>query len=267
MDLAPRTSPTVSARSCTTTPGGDFPQYRSLHQEISADLTIDATESANVRTDRLSQVGGRHRALRQAALSSAVIHESISAHNSATTRTAACGRARGSDPESSATCRRANSAAAQTGRQRHASTRACAPRVLGMAWRRGVSRPPSGRRRIRTRRPNRHHPHTTKASTGRQRTDRSSMTRADHNAVAGIETRAAGGPRFACDDGFSSGATVRGGRSRLVPRRRRCRLRRGLPPSTAVPRTRLGSRRRRSGSLDTPVRRRTHRRRRARADR
>src|SRR5262245_12672308 len=46
---------TVSARSCTITPCANLPRYRGLHQEFSAYLTIGATESATVRTDRLSQ--------------------------------------------------------------------------------------------------------------------------------------------------------------------------------------------------------------------
>jgi hypothetical protein len=50
---------------------------------------------------------------------------------------------------------------------------------LREAWRREVSRPPLARCRTRTRRSSTHHPHTTRASIGRQRRDRSSLTRAE----------------------------------------------------------------------------------------
>jgi len=102
----------------------------------------------------------------------------LSVH-SVTTHTSASERGRGNDRESSAMCRRANSAAARTGQQLHAIGRACAPRALRAAWRREVSRRPSARCMIRTRRSSTHHPHTTMASIGRQRRDRSSNTRAE----------------------------------------------------------------------------------------
>ncbi len=50
-----RRLPTARRRSCTITPGGNFLRYRSHPQEFSFNLTMGTTESATVRTDRLSQ--------------------------------------------------------------------------------------------------------------------------------------------------------------------------------------------------------------------
>ena len=113
---------------------------------------------------------------------------------------------------------------------------------LGEAWRREVSKRPSARRRIRTRRPNRHHPHTTTASIGRQRTDRSS------NDIGLNLRRWWGSKRGPTRPSFRvSGAHARDRWTR-APRRRSCRPSRGRPPSGAARPTRPGSRRRRSGS-------------------
>jgi hypothetical protein len=162
------------------------------------------------------RVRGRHHALRQAKLIQ-VVSEDLFPFHSAITRTAACGHARGNDPESSATCRRASSAAAHIGQQLHASGTACDPRELGKAWRREVSTRPWERCTTRTRRSSTHRPHTTKASTGRQHTDRSSMTRAEHTPLVADWSESLRGSRFA--SALSTHGSTRPDHARSIDRR------------------------------------------------
>ena len=189
---------TVSARSRTLTASASSLRYRSLHQEFSVYLTLEPQRVLLSALTVCPRVRGRPPCTTSSPTS---LHADYAAeslrYHSATTRTHACERERGNDPESSEACRRASNAAAHIGQQLHASGRAWAPRLLPVAWRREVSKRPLARCMTRTRRSSTHHPHTTRASIGRQRRDRSSNTRAEHTPLVVDRNEGRIGPRFA----------------------------------------------------------------------
>ena len=75
-----RRLPTARRRSCTITPGGNFLRYRGHPQEFSSNLTMGTTESATLRTDRLSQGQREAQCTTSGRADSAVIPAVESAH-------------------------------------------------------------------------------------------------------------------------------------------------------------------------------------------